>query len=727
MFGEISMVETLDIITEKYIEDLLSKSIDLRWKDATKALNFAEKAFSYSKQIDYKKGEAEAAFHIGNCYWLFGDLEKAIMYDLQVIDLQKNFSDRTIEIRALNSLGNIFLDMRNYEKSLDYYLKALNGAKEIKNNKVQSDCLNNIGELYKELKEYKKALQYYKESEEIAKSLDDKNIICILYLNQGEINYFLKEYDTAIEYMDKSKKIIYELEYNHVEGELYHYLGKCYYKLNNYKKAGDSFLFGILKTEIMKNKLYEIDIIIDFVDFMNNLGMEEKEEKWLLKALKISENIKDYKKTALICSRLIRLYEKYNDLEKLHIYYKLYIECTAKMEEENDKKNVEMVKILFKVDNSLREKEEIKKRNQELIEKSESLKEAYRNIKIISEIGKDITGSLNFEETLTKLYVKINLLVDAHNFGIATYDERSRTINHDLFIEDGHRIKISPTSIDDPNSVASYSLRKKEVIFSNNIIDDLHNYVSDFDNIKHYGNWTNIKSLIYYPLIIEGKTMGVITVQSIRENAYDKLNLESVNALASYVAIALNNAKKSNSLKKLNKKLELLSNQDGLTGISNRRRLNYVIDKEWNRARRKKVPISLMILDIDNFKEYNDNYGHLKGDEAIRKVSDIINKKVKRSSDFLARYGGDEFIVLLPSTGIEEAVEFADIIREAINSARIPHEYSKVSHFVSVTIGVAALIPGELNSENDLVLRADRALYQAKHNGRNNVGIYKDM
>ena len=713
------------IITEKYIDDLISKSSELRWKDATKALNCAQMALSYSKEIDYKKGEAESSFHIGNCYWIYGDLEKAVMYHLQAIDIQKNFTDRTIEVRALNSLGNIFLDMRDYKKGLDYYLRAFNGAKKINNEKIITTCLNNLGEVYKELKDYKKALEYYKESEKIAKKSEDKDIICILYLNQGEINYFLEEYSTAIDYMNKSKKIMYELENNHAEGELFHYLGLCYYKLKDYKKASESFLIGILKTEIMKNRLDEIDIIVDFADFLNNISLEEKGEKWLIKALNIAKDIKNYKKTAVICSSLIKLYEKDNDYEKLHMFYKLYMECTVKMEKENDIKNLEMVKIIFKVDNSIREKEEMEKKNQELIEKSKSLKESYRNIKVISEIGKDITGTLDFEETLTKVYHKINLLVDAHNFGVATYDDHRKSICYDLFIEDGKRVNAAAASIDNPNSIAAYSIRNKQIIFSNNILNELSNYISDYNN--NLDNLAGVKSLIYCPLIIENKVMGVMTVQSTRENAYNELSLESVNALASYIAIALNNAKKSNSLRKLNRKLEVLSNSDGLTGIANRRRLNYIIDKEWNRARRKKIPISLMILDIDNFKEYNDNYGHLKGDDVIKKAAEIINKNVRRSSDFLARYGGDEFIVLLPETNIEEAAKFADIIRDSINSAKIPHEHSKVSHFVSATIGVASLIPGELNSENDLLFRADRALYKAKQNGRNRVEIYKDI
>lgn len=720
------MIET-DIITEKYIDDLISKSYELRLKDATKALNYAQMALSYSKRIDYKKGEAESLFNIGNCYWTFGDLEKSIMYNLRIIDLQKNFQDRLIEVRALVLLGNIFLDMRNYEKSLDCYLKALNGAREINNEMQITSCLNNIGELYKDLKDYEKAGEYYRESEKIAKKLNNKYLMCILFLNQGEISYFLEDYYIAIEYMNKSKKIMFEIENNHAEGELFHYLGLCCYKLNNYEKAAKYFMMAILKTEIMKNRLDEIEIILDFVNYLNGIGMEQKSKKWLIKALKISKSIKSFKKTAEICRSLIKLYEKDNDFEKLHMFYKLYVECTVKMEKENDIKNAEMVKILFKVDNSIREKEEIEKKNKDLIEKSKSLKESYKNIKIISEMGKDIAGTLNFQDTIMNVYKNINQLLDAHNFGIATYDDHTKCICYDLLIEDGKKIKADKSSINNPNSLASYCLRKKQAIFSNNILSELPDYVADCESAVRFGNCSDIKSLIYCPLIIENKVIGVMTVQSIKENAYSEISLETVKALASYIAIALNNAKKSNSLRKLNKKLEILSNSDGLTGIPNRRRLNFILDKEWNRSRRKKVPISLMILDIDHFKEYNDNYGHLKGDEVIKKTAEIINKNLRRSSDFFARYGGDEFIILLPETGIEEAAYFAEIIRNSVNSAKIIHNYSKVSQFITVTIGVTSLIPGELNSKNDLLLRADRALYQAKYDGRNRAYIYKDI
>lgn len=170
-----------------------------------------------------------------------------------------------------------------------------------------------------------------------------------------------------------------------------------------------------------------------------------------------------------------------------------------------------------------------------------------------------------------------------------------------------------------------------------------------------------------------------------------------------------------------NKELETKSITDALTGISNRRYFNDILEKEWLRARRNSTPLSLIMCDIDYFKLYNDHYGHLKGDDCLMRVARAINNTIKRPPDIAARYGGEEFVVLLPETSLDGAETVAELVRKNVAGLKILHEKSNVSPYVTISIGVATLIPDRVMPMNSLIELADKVLYQAKKCGRNKV------
>jgi diguanylate cyclase (GGDEF)-like protein len=174
-------------------------------------------------------------------------------------------------------------------------------------------------------------------------------------------------------------------------------------------------------------------------------------------------------------------------------------------------------------------------------------------------------------------------------------------------------------------------------------------------------------------------------------------------------------------LKKYRDILENLSLIDGLTGIANRRHFDEVFDREWRRALRFTNPLSMIMIDIDFFKDYNDCYGHLEGDECLRTIARIIKESVNRGGDTVARYGGEEFSVLLPMTGAEKAFYLAEKVRENIEKMRIPNFRSEINGYVTVSVGVATDIPQRNTSPSTLIDNADKALYLAKNGGRNRV------
>ncbi|MED5509351.1 MAG: sensor domain-containing diguanylate cyclase [Pseudomonadota bacterium] len=171
----------------------------------------------------------------------------------------------------------------------------------------------------------------------------------------------------------------------------------------------------------------------------------------------------------------------------------------------------------------------------------------------------------------------------------------------------------------------------------------------------------------------------------------------------------------------LQKELEELSFKDGLTGVSNRRMLDSVLEQEWVRARREQQPLSLLLIDIDFFKQFNDFYGHMQGDDCLIKVAQVLSEAATRSRDFFARFGGEEFVMVLPETDAEAAQKIAQRCQQFIFKQQIPHAESAVSQILTISIGSGTLIPSHKDELRDFVDRIDRALYQAKQAGRNRI------
>jgi len=166
---------------------------------------------------------------------------------------------------------------------------------------------------------------------------------------------------------------------------------------------------------------------------------------------------------------------------------------------------------------------------------------------------------------------------------------------------------------------------------------------------------------------------------------------------------------------------------DQLTGLPNRRSFDNRMELEWNRAMRDKAVLSILMLDVDKFKLYNDTFGHLQGDEALKTVAATLKESIKRTVDLVARWGGEEFVVLLPNTDSDGAYKVAEYIRGAIEKAVIPCVDEKASH-ITVSIGVKTLVPDPQTDIIDLITEADKALYIAKGLGRNRVCRYdKDL
>jgi len=202
---------------------------------------------------------------------------------------------------------------------------------------------------------------------------------------------------------------------------------------------------------------------------------------------------------------------------------------------------------------------------------------------------------------------------------------------------------------------------------------------------------------------------------------WQQWEIDFLQHLANQMAIAIEQSQLYRQLAIANQKLQELATTDGLTGIANRRQFDRVLMLEWRRLAREELPLSLIMFDIDFFKPYNDFYGHLGGDDCLRQVARAIASSAKRAGDLTARYGGEEFAVVMPNTSAAGANVVARKICDGIARLKLPHARSSIGPYVTLSCGIATVIPAAEASPDTLIRSADGALYQAKNEGKNRI------
>jgi diguanylate cyclase (GGDEF)-like protein len=316
-----------------------------------------------------------------------------------------------------------------------------------------------------------------------------------------------------------------------------------------------------------------------------------------------------------------------------------------------------------------------------------------------------------------------------------------------LVLETNGKLLIEASGVVDDDNITAL----ESIPIENHLPVTLINYVA---RLKEYvvlndatrgGNFVNDPyilinkplSILCYPLLNQGKLVGIVYLENnLMTAAFTTDRIELLQLLSGQAAISVTNAilyaekeeyahtleqkvrDRTAELQQANQELLRLANVDGLTKVANRRCFDDYLRLEWKRHLREQQPLGLIMIDIDYFKRYNDYYGHQGGDDCLIRVAQAIAKSPQRATDLVARYGGEEFVVVLPNTHAENALIVAEKIRSAIAFLSIPHATSQVSQYVTLSLGVASLIPTPKSSPEDLMAQADQALYTAKNEGR---------
>ena len=279
---------------------------------------------------------------------------------------------------------------------------------------------------------------------------------------------------------------------------------------------------------------------------------------------------------------------------------------------------------------------------------------------------------------------------------------------HDL-LKDTYEVKIAKSGtkaleiLESPNDI--------DLILLDIEMPDINGY----DVCRKIKNNETIKNI---PIIF-------ITGRTSQEDEEYGLNLGAIDYITKPFNKAIVKLRIKNylNLKIKNDMLEKLSMYDGLTNIRNRRYFDETFEKTFSEIKRDKKSLAVLMIDIDFFKPYNDNYGHGQGDETLRKVAKALEKTIKRASDFVARYGGEEFVILLKDINKDGVEAVANNLLNAIRELKITHEFSKIENYVTVSIGASFYNSNSDVTKLELLLKADETLYSVKNSGRNNFAI----
>jgi len=228
-----------------------------------------------------------------------------------------------------------------------------------------------------------------------------------------------------------------------------------------------------------------------------------------------------------------------------------------------------------------------------------------------------------------------------------------------------------------------------------------------------------VRANLVIPILNQDTLWGLLIAHHCRSGRrWNPTEVSLLNQLATQVGVAIHQAELYQQLQQANQKLEALAIQDGLTQIANRRWFDETLDQQWQRLQREQKPLSLILCDIDEFKPYNDYYGHQQGDHCLIQIAQALQGAVHRPDDLVARYGGEEFALILPNTSADNALIVAERARAAVEGLQIPHNPSSVAPHVTLSLGLGTLIPAADHTRKELIRQADEALYQAKAQGR---------
>lgn len=636
-----------------------------------------------------------------------------------------------------NTLGNAYYGMGIFERAVECYLKSIGNGKRHGLHEMTSIGYNNISLIYMNFEVYDKTSKYLGlafESLEKAKGNLERYAVKKVQYNANLVIALCKAGK-----LEKVEEVIASFPQKENLGEnrelfYYYYLAHMFYAFykNDFEQGKREYYFA-QKYTLEKESIRKMTLLEAYISLCKQFGMSYD---FYIKELKEIEEITDFEIMVYgiqSYESLRNYYKSIGDRAKYEELTETYIEIMKRdFQGIRDQQFVSM-EIAESFYLQKEEIEEVEIENKELqliaeeaIRNKNALQVAYQRIETINEVGRKLTASLDLDEVVKIMYrnLKNNIPIDI--FVVMIPDSEKKKLKSLVFYSHDELQEETEIDFNDERSIFVECFKKQKTILSWD-----KQYEAKFANQRAE---EDRPSAIFLPLYLDGKTIGVCSLQYHGANTYTEKHLKFLEEISPYLAIAINNALRSWELEKeikshletqhklelLNERLERISSLDGLTEINGRRTFEEKIIELLIEAHTKKIPVCIFMIDIDNFKAYNDTYGHLEGDEVLKAVAHIFRKNMDEVSGLSARFGGEEFIGAGIGLSKEESFRLADKIRREIQEMKIEHRATKLG-ILTVSVGVAMAHRVEVSMKSDLMKLADTSLYEAKNSGKNMV------
>lgn len=641
----------------------------------------------------------------------------------------------------LNMLGGVYHKMQMVERAIECYIRAINVETKHTLNIVLPSTYYNIALIYYERDDFQNAIRFLEQGIRCLELAGERLPRYQSRIINNKSMYAQLLYMTdKIEEADRTYEELFHIDMEHFAVETrytFASVGIYYaYHTGDPEKLKTAFLYA--KNQIEPGGAFPLLKILDlYVNFCEKLGLNFDEYKEEILAVRDFEPVPSYQMEAIRSNLLRKYYFNIGDEEHFDRFTEEYIKNLQKFNTQTIRE--QLVSINSIVSMLLNKEEDPPKTADENMEFKLIAEEATKakialeatnhQIETIIDLGRKLTQSTNLEEVISAIYLALKERLYLDTFMLLVAEPENRLLRSVAVFYNNKTQDEFTIRMDEKESIFADCYR-------NNTIKVI-NQQSKIKLKKFYDDEvSDMSSAIFMPLNVGDQIIGMCSVQSAREEVYREEEIKFLEQLLPFLAIALNNASKSWALEReiqqrkdiqiklenANHILERISSLDGLTQISSRRDFESRFLSLLDTAIKGKREIAVYMVDIDNFKLYNDTYGHLEGDEVLKKVARIFRKHMDRINGLSARFGGEEFIGACAGLSKEEYEKVGRAFCEEIYKLNIPNEKAPLP-VVSISVGVVTGKVKHRKEKSVLMKLADDALYEAKRSGKNRTVV----
>lgn len=713
-------------ISHDELQELYDKAFALSDSDARAAKTIADEVYAQATKANSPYWQSLSRYLAGFCFYNLSEYDNAMQEFERGDQIAQEHSLPSLAIKFRNGYGAIFSRLGRYQDAVEQFGEGLKQAREIGWKSEVGKFLVNLGEVSLLMGDTAQALSLELEAEKLIPELPDGSRYAIdVYYNlaeaqarNGQMEDAERSYRRSLETATAVGNTVSEVEARVRLGSILAGHGHEIEALSIIEEA-------LRLSRDSGFPLQEVASLLACGRIEQSLGRLEEATQHYQTAVEMADSHKmgDLLPSALealstVRAAAYRFDDAYHDLRKS-------VEAAQAWSSSEAARTLAELAAGYRLERVKREAEVEKVRR-------EGLESVNERLRVVTRIGRSLTQSLEPRDILMRMWNELSTSIDLNWLGFGIYSPDSGVVEFPGWIESGLLQDAHSVFLSDESSLAALCVREKRVLYyatSEEARSALgENSLIAFGAVPATSGTVRAESILFLPLFREDDIVGVMTVQSTRDHAYSNDVIEMLEAVASFTAIAVENARIMIRLNELNQSISgekeqvekvalassWLAEHDSLTGLSNRRFLERVLDENIRLATLEDRCIAVFFIDLDEFKNVNDEHGHGAGDRTLGVVATRL-LSVFRGGDYVARVGGDEFVVVAP--GVESAKDVALMADKVVTSFYEPITIAEGLIPVSISVGIA-LFPEHGRSSQELIRRADEAMYLVKRTGR---------